>query len=85
MALYWYDYKYNPFDLPPVTPLYNLLEKAMFLLCPGLLLQFFTIGTSDRLGWMMWILAALMNGPIYYCAGLILNALANRASRIASR
>jgi hypothetical protein len=72
MGLYWYDYKYNPFHLPPPPPLYNFLEKAMFVLCPGLLLQIFTIGTSERLGWIMWVLAALLNGPLYYCAGLAL-------------
>jgi len=84
MGLYWYDYRYNPFHLPPPPPFYNFLEKAMFLLCPGLLLQFFTIGTSDRLGWVMWILAALINGPIYYCVGLIFDALAKRVSRVAT-
>jgi hypothetical protein len=78
MGLYWYDYKYNPFHLPPPPPLYNFLEKAMFVLCPGLLLQFFTIGTSDRLGWTMWILAALLNGPAYYLVGLMLAASIKR-------
>jgi hypothetical protein len=75
MGLYWYDYKYNPFHLPPPPPIYSFLEKAMYLLCPGLLLQVFTIGTSDRLGWTMWILAALLNGPVYYLAGLAFVAI----------
>ncbi len=70
MGLYWYDYKYNPFRLPPAPPLYHFIEKAMFVLCPGLLLQVFTIGTSDRLGWVMWVFAALLNGPVYYVVGL---------------
>ncbi len=42
----------------------------MFVMCPGLLLQIFTIGTSDRLGWVMWVLAVLLNAPIYYLLGL---------------
>jgi hypothetical protein len=84
MGLYLYHYKYNPFHLPPPPPLYNFLEKAMFFLCPGLVLQFFTIGTSDRLGWTMWIVAALVNGPIYYGAGLILVALMKGTSRVRS-
>jgi hypothetical protein len=71
MGVYWYDYKFNPFHLPPPPSFYTFLEKAMFVLCPGLLLQVFTIGTSDRIGWTMWVLAALVNGPIYYGVGLI--------------
>jgi len=35
MALYWFDYNYNPFHLPPTPALYNFIEKAMFVLCPG--------------------------------------------------
>jgi hypothetical protein len=70
MALYWLDYTYNPFHLPPPPPIYRFLEKAMFVLCPGLLLQIFTIGV-DRLAWVMWVLAALLNGPIYYLVGLL--------------
>jgi len=85
MSLYWYDYKYNPFHLPPPSTLYNFLEKVMFVLCPGLLLQIFTIGTSDRFGWMMWVLAALINGPIYYCVGLTLAAAMKRRSQIPAR
>jgi hypothetical protein len=85
MGLYWFDYKYNPFHLPPPPPIYHFLEKAMFVLCPGLLLQFFTIGTSDRLGWTIWVLAALVNGPVYYGAGMILVALTKSRSQVSSR
>ena len=78
MGLYWYDYNYNPFHLPPPTPFYNFLENAMFILCPGLVLQVFTIGTGDRLGWLMWVVAALLNGLIYYILGRILTAVTHR-------
>jgi hypothetical protein len=81
MGLYWFDYKYNPFHLPPPPSLYNLLEKAMFVLCPGLVLQIFTIGTSDRLGWAMWVLAAFLNGPLYYLLGLLFVAIMKGGSR----
>jgi hypothetical protein len=93
MALHWYEYKYNPFHLPSseatqtlpsysAPPLYNLVENGMFVLCPGLLLQVFTIGTGDRVAWIMWVLAALVNGPIYYVVGLILAALMKGRSHV---
>jgi hypothetical protein len=88
--LYWYDYKYNPFHFPtseavdrltsfPAHPLYHLAEKVMFVLCPGLLLQVFTMNTSERVSLIMWVVVALLNGPIYYCVGLILVAVMERA------
>jgi len=82
MGLYWYDYKYNPFHLPPPPPLYHFFENAMFVVCPGLLLQFFTLGTSDRLGWVMWGLASLLNGPIYYVVGLIFATIMRKGNRV---
>jgi hypothetical protein len=85
MGLYWYDYRYNPFHLPPPPPIYSFLEKAMFVLCPGLLLQVFTIGTSDRFAWAMWTLAVLLNGPVYYLAGLVFVAVMNGGSRSPAR
>lgn len=85
MGLYWYDYKYNPFHLPPPPPIYSFLEKAMYVLCPGLLLQVFTIGTSDRLAWAMWTLAALLNGPVYYLVGLVFVAVMKGGSRSPAR
>ena len=75
MGLHWFDYRFNPFHLPPPPLLYRLIEKAMFVLCPGLFLQVFTIGTSDWLGWVMWVLAALLNGPVYYLVGLLFAAI----------
>jgi hypothetical protein len=86
MALYWYDYTYNPFHFPtseaadkltsfPTHPVYHLAEKSMFVLCPGLFLQVLTIGTSDRVALVMWIIAALLNGPIYYLVGILFAAI----------
>jgi len=47
----------------------------MFVLCPGLFLQVLTIGTSDRLALIMWVIAALLNAPIYYLVGLLFAAI----------
>jgi len=86
MALYWYDYEYNPFHFPtsetvdkfasfPAHPVYHIAEKAMFVLCPGLVLQVFTVGTGDNVALIMWVIAALLNGPIYYLVGLLVVAV----------
>jgi len=72
MALYWYGYKSN---LDSAQDLFEFVRKVMFFLCPGLLLQIFTIGTGDSLGLVMWVIAVFLNGPIYYCMGLVLAAL----------
>jgi hypothetical protein len=88
MALYWYVYKYNPFDFPTAgmtdvrpgnyaPPIYSFLETAMFVICPGLLLTALFKGLNDVLGLIVWGIAALLNGPIYYLAGLILVSLMN--------
>ncbi len=89
-ALYWYDYTYNPFHFPTwekappnysAPPVYQFLEKLMFTLCPGLLLQIFTIHTGTLVTLTMWAFAVLVNGPIYYCAGLILARLMKVVAR----
>ncbi len=85
-AWHWYEYIYNPFHFPTweeaqalgnYSPpaLYTFIEKCTFVLCPGLFLQIFTIDAGNQVAWIMWTLAALMNGPIYYCIGMILAAL----------
>ncbi len=56
--------------------MYNVVEKMMFVLCPGLFLQVFTIGAGDRLGWVMWVFAALLNGPLYYLLGMLVASVA---------
>src|SRR4029077_18700420 len=50
---------------PSGAPNLHFSLGAMYVLCPGPLLQVFTVGTSDRLGWVMWVLAVLVNGPVY--------------------
>jgi hypothetical protein len=86
MAVWWYIDKYDPFHLPTLEqvrtmgnysapPLYWFVKDLMFALCPGLFLQVFMIDASPAVIWFMWVLAVLLNGPIYYCLGLVLVAL----------
>ncbi len=86
MAAYFYDLHYNPFHFPTqeeVTalpsysppPLYTFLEELMLVLVPGLWLQPM-IG-----GWVAvvtWVLAVLLNGPIYFALGLLVLMLTQR-------
>ena len=78
LATYWYDYRFNPLHMPPPPSWYAVIERLMFFFVPGLWLQILTIGTSDRLAWVMWLLAVLLNAPIYYCVGLGISAVAAR-------
>lgn len=82
--IYWYDYNYNLFGLPTVEaaaslPSYSeplaskLFDKIMFILCPGLCLQVFTIGIGGKLVWIMWGIAILLNGLIYYGIGAFIS------------
>jgi hypothetical protein len=75
MGLYWWDYKWNPFHYPtwevaqtltvfPTHRVHDFAEKAMFVMCPCLFIQVFAIGTGDAFALVLWVLAALLNGPI---------------------
>jgi len=86
MLASWYVYKYNPFHLPTSEqaekmgqfsePLASrLFDDATFVFCPGALLFFFTTDMSDSANYIMWVVVALINGPVYYCLGLILAAV----------
>jgi len=96
MANSWYVYKFNPFHLPTVEqaekmdgfsppPLLTLFEDLTFVFCPSSFLFFFTMDMSDTANFAMWIVVVFMNGPIYYCVGLIFAALVKRRSRVSSR
>jgi hypothetical protein len=82
MALYWYGYKSN---LDSAQGVFEVVRKVMFILCPGLLLQIFTIGTGDVLGLVLWVIAVFLNIPIYYCIGLVLVALLKGQSNVPER
>jgi len=76
MGMYWLDYRFSMF--PSQSAISSFFDKAIFVLCPALVLQVFTIGTSDQLGWVMWLIAAIMNWPLYYLVGLMLAAFMKR-------
>lgn len=88
MALWWFDLTLNPFHLPSselappnyVEPIARkVIEYTLPVLCPGILLQVFTIGIGGWFGWLMWTVAALLNFPIYYCIGLAVDTLIRRS------
>jgi hypothetical protein len=79
VLLWWFDRSFNPFGLPSIgetqanftEPLTRrLFEVALFVLCPGQLFQVFTIGIGGRISWVIWVLLASLNWPIYYVIGL---------------
>ena len=88
VALLWWSVRiFNPFHLPTweQSPpdyrapfLYWVINDSVFVLCPGSLLMFFTIGVRGWFSWLMWIFAVLLNGPIYYVIGLVVGALIGR-------
>ena len=87
-ALLWWSVRiFDPFHLPTVghappnysaPPLYWIINDGVFVLCPGTLLQVFTIDIGGWVSWFMWILAVLLNGPIYYVVGLVVGGLLKR-------
>jgi len=96
MAASWYVYKYDPFHLPTVQQaekmgsfseptLLRLFHDLTFVSCPGSFLFFFTMDMSDTANCVMWVVVALINGPVYYCVGLILAALMKRRSQVPVR
>jgi hypothetical protein len=76
MGMYWLDYRFSIFH--PQSAISRFFDKAIFVLCPALVLQVFTIGASDRLGWVMWLVAVILNWPLYSVVGLLLAALMKR-------
>lgn len=86
MAIWWYIDRYDPFHLPTwrqaqtmgnfsAPPLLRLIEKLTFVLCPGSLLHLFTMDMGESTTHLTWVLAALINGPIYFTVGVVLAAL----------
>jgi hypothetical protein len=82
MTASWYVDKYNPFDLPTVEQaekmgnfsqpmLSRVFDDLTFVFCPGAFLFFFTMDMRDTANSVMWIVVALINGPVYYCVGRI--------------
>jgi hypothetical protein len=83
VLLWWFVQIVDPFHLPNVGQappnfreplLLTILDDSVFVLCPGSLLQVFTLEMRGWFSWFMWILAVLLNGPIYYAIGLVVGA-----------
>jgi hypothetical protein len=51
MGLYWYDYKYNPFHLPPPPPLYHFFEKCNVRRMPWLIAPILH-SRNERSAWL---------------------------------
>jgi len=89
MAASWYVNKFNPFHLPTVEqaakmgsfsePLPSkLFDDLTIVLCPASFPLFFlTMDLGATTNYIMWAVIALINGPIYYCVGLIFVALSS--------
>jgi hypothetical protein len=86
MGFYYWVYSCNPFHFPvgqePNTgniegqAFARTVDDVMWYAVPGLVLQVFTIWSSWLANVVVWVIAALLNGPIYYCAGLLLGVVA---------
>lgn len=88
--LWWSVQMFDPFHLPisghvpsnyRAPHMYWIINDGLFVLCPGVLLQAFTLEMRGWFSWVMWILAVLLNGPIYYVIGLAVGALTGRGHR----
>jgi hypothetical protein len=78
---YWYIYMFNPFCLPvygmsevplnySAPLLYRIIDKIIYILCPGQILHFFSMGASNLVEYIIWLLGVLINGLLYYGIGL---------------
>ena len=84
-ALIWWPVQIaDPFHVPTVGQapqnyqeplLLRIINDSVFVLCPGTLLQFFTLEMRGWLSWFMWTLAVLLNVPIYYAIGWLVETL----------
>jgi hypothetical protein len=89
MTMWWYIDTYNPFHLPTseqamamgtnysAPALYKFLDKVTSVLCPALWLQVFTMDMGRIVNYSIWVLAALFDGLIFYCIGLLIKAALN--------
>ena len=89
-AFWEFDYKYNFFHLPTAQeasrmqanytapPAYRFLERVTFVLCPGIVLGFFTMDMGETANVVMWLIVAVINLGVYYCLGLFLQALCKK-------
>ncbi|MGA9545747.1 MAG: hypothetical protein WBQ85_19395 [Candidatus Sulfotelmatobacter sp.] len=84
--------RYNLFHLPTAEeavnmhanynapPIFWALRRATVLLCPGLVLGIVTMDMGAGANLVMWSVAIIVNGAIYYCLGLALREVAGKLS-----
>jgi hypothetical protein len=86
-VMWWSIITYNLFHFPaPETPgnysapwLFWFLRDSMFILCPPLVLEVVAFGgTGYAVPLFIWAVAALINGALYYCLGLAIDALVRK-------
>ena len=86
MATWWYVDKYDPFHLPTWQQAQSMgnfsaprplkfLQDVTFALCPGSLLHVFTMDSGNVMTYLTWIVAALLNGLLYYLIGWVIAML----------
>jgi hypothetical protein len=83
--LWWYVQIFDPFHLPTLAQappnyrapfLYWIINDSVLVLCPVTLLIIFPL--RGWVTWFIWILVVLLNGPIYYAIGLVIETMMNR-------
>jgi hypothetical protein len=91
MLVWWYVNTYDPFNLPTVeqvnkspesysTPwAYHALETITTFLCPASATNALAIHVPAAVSLGIWIVAALINAPIYYGVGLVIEAISRMA------
>jgi hypothetical protein len=96
-ALSWCIYKFNPFHIPTVKrgglmvlyqfpPLYDFLTWDLpIVFCPAIFpLEFMTLDRGPAPDSVAWVWAALINAPIYYGVGVIVDKIRRRVARAKS-
>jgi hypothetical protein len=87
MLTWYYVDTFDTFHLPTVEQAqtmqgsfsapwtYHALQTLTWLLCPAAMMQALAIHVPAMFTFAIWILAALINAPIYYGVGLVVEAI----------
>jgi hypothetical protein len=67
---------------PTAQAFYRWSIDFMTILCPGLNLMIFTIDATAGVNYSLWVISALLNGPIYFCLGLLVAGALNVLRRL---
>jgi hypothetical protein len=86
VGIFFYIRIVNPFALPSLSNsdqfqnytaprMYFVLNKLIFLICPGQFIQLFFIGSTGCLAWFVWLAGVIVNGIIFYGIGFVFTFL----------